>query len=201
LVNFRGVRSRSTGLVLAAGAAVTVLLLTGCVDQKPSPTHTANSGGTSGASTPTPTQTASVAPPTPVTIACAKVLTLQQVYDYNPNYVQAASYKPGAGTPGAQVAADQGQVCGWLNETSGVKLEVAIAHPASSELGTLRSGATGSSVQLGGGAVGYFQVAGGVGRMQIFSGVYWIVISSADIASEGDVDPIATDVLGNLGAA
>jgi hypothetical protein len=136
-----------------------------------------------------------------VTIACAKVLTPQQVYDYNPNYVEVASYKPSAGTPGAQVAADQGQVCGWLNETSGVKLEVAIAHPASSELSTLRSGATGSTVQLGGGGIGYFEVAGGVGRIQIFSGAYWIVISSADIAAEGDVDPVAKDVLGNLGAA
>jgi hypothetical protein len=182
-----------------------LLVLTGCVEQTPSPTSaptgkapTSAPTNTTPPSSPSPTPTV---PPTPVSIACAKVLTPQQVYDFNPNYVASATYAPGAGTPGAHVAADRGRVCGWVNETSGVKLEVAIARPAPNDLGALRSEATGTTTQLGGGAVGFFHVASGIGSIQIFSGTYWIVVSSADIAAEGDVDPIAKDVLGNLAAS
>lgn len=136
-----------------------------------------------------------------MTIACTDILTAQQVYDYNPNYVATNSYKPGPGTLGAQAAADQGRVCGWLNETSSVELEVAVAQPAPGVLTTLKSGAAaGTAVQLGGGVTGYFRTSNGIGQLQAFARGYWVIVSSADVASESDADPIAKDVLVNLPA-
>jgi hypothetical protein len=197
--------------MLAAGGVCAVLVLTGCVNQTPASSGSGPSGTSSGTSSPsgppsspsssaTPTVTPGT-PGTPVTIACANILTAQQVYDYNPNYVGTNTYKPGPGTLGAQAAADNGRVCGWLNETSGVELEVAIAQPAESTLATLKSGAaSGTAVQLGGGVTGYFGAVGGVGQLQAFTRGFWVIVSSADIASESDADPIAKDVLGHLPA-
>lgn len=197
------IRNRfATTIAVLACAATLGLVLAGCVQQTPNPTNSATdspSSSSTPSTSPSATPTASGVPSIPVTTACTAIFTAQQVYDFNPNYVATASYKPAPGTLQAQAAADQGRACAWLNETSGVKLEISVARPGN--LASLRSGASGSSEQLGGSAVGYFSTAGGVGRMQIFSGTYWIVISSQDISGTGDVDPIAKDVLGNLNGA
>jgi hypothetical protein len=190
-------------LAMTAGAAATVLVLTGCLNQTSAPTHTSTAGAPSpsdsASSTPSTSPTPTTPPGTPVTIACASVLTPQQVYNYNPNYVAMATFKPGPGTLGATAATASGRVCGSVNETSGVKLEVAVAQPAPSQLATLRSAAaSGTAVQPGGSATGYFSTSSGAGTLQIFTGAYWVILSSADISSPSDVSSLATDVLGNL---
>lgn len=188
---------------MTAGAVAAVLGLTGCLNQTSAPSSTSSAGAPSpsgaASSVPSSSPSATTPPGTPVTIACASVLTPQQVYNYNPNYVAMATYKPGPGSLGATAAAASGRVCGWVNETSGVKLEVTVAQPASSQLATLRTAATsGTEVKPGGSATGYFSVTGGTGILQIFTGAYWVVLSSADIASQTDVAGLATDVLANL---
>jgi hypothetical protein len=196
-------RSRALALAMAGSAVGAVLALTGCLNQASAPTNTtsasAPTSSSSAPSAPSASPSPTNPPGTPVTIACTSVLTPQQVYNYNPNYVATQAFKPGQGTLGATAVAASGRVCGWVNETSGVKLEVAVAQPAPRQLATLRSAATsGTAVQPGGSATGFFSVAGGSGTLQIFTGAYWIVLSSADIASQTDVATLATDVLGNL---
>lgn len=181
-------------------AASLALLLAGCVQQTPTPTNGPSDGSSSGpsqSSGPSATPTATGAPSIPVTTACTTILTAQQVYDYNPNYVATATYKPTPGTPQSQAVADQGKACAWLNETSGVKLLVSVARPG--DLASLKSAATGTQEKLSGSAVGYFMSTGGLGQLQVFSSSYWIVISSQDISSTSDVNPLAANVLGNLG--
>jgi hypothetical protein len=128
------------------------------------------------------------------------VLTAQQVYDYNPNYVAKDSYKPGAGSDAASVVAASGIACGWVDETSGSILSVAIAQPAAVTLQlTQQLAAAGNSpISLTGSAVGYFSSANGVGELQVFTHTYWIVISSSDFSAASDVSPTAKLVLGNL---
>jgi hypothetical protein len=113
------------------------------------------------------------------------------------NFVADNDYAPPAGTDSATAVADSGVACGWVDETSGAILSVAVAKPVSADLTSLRASAqAGSSAVLPfSNATGYFSTAGGIGELQVFSGPYWIVISSADFSATGDVQPIAADVI------
>lgn len=133
-------------------------------------------------------------------LPCTTVLTAQQVYDYNPNYVAKDDYSPTAGSDAATVAADSGTVCGWVNETSGSTLSVAIAEPAASDLAGRKSAAAGASspVSVAAGAVGYFSTVDGAGELQVFTSKYWVVIASSDFAAAGDAKPTAQVVIRNI---
>jgi hypothetical protein len=183
--------------VVAVGTFA-VLALAGCIDNSPSKTTgapTSSASSTSASPTPGSTPTG-----TPVKLPCTTVLTAQQVYNYNPNYVAQDSYKPAPDTDAASAVTQGGIACGWVDETSGSVLSVAIASPPSSEFTSLYHSAQdeGSAPWANSNATGFFHAQGDIGEFQVFSAPYWIVISSPDFAATGDASPTAIDVLGNL---
>ena len=188
--------------VIRAGAVVVVgmvavLSLAGCIDNPPTPTNSPTTPATTSTPTSSPTPTAT---PTPVTLACTTILTAQQVYNYNPNFVADNDYQPVAASDAATALADSGVACGWVDETSGSVLSVAIARPTAADLASLKASASGSTspVAVAPGATGYFSSSGGIGELQVFSGAYWVVISSSDFSAAGDVQPTAAVVIGNI---
>jgi hypothetical protein len=194
-------------LVLAAGA----LALSGCVPSSSAPTPsrsaTPSAKPTStrspkppSSSTPSPSATPAppASGPTPLKLGCDQVLSLDQVYAYNPNFVPDSNYSPAGASDAAKAVAGQGVACGWVNETSGSELMVAMSEPSPATLAAAkRSAATGAPVS-GDGATGYFSVRGGVGEAQLFTGSFWVVIASADFGVAGDVTPLIQPVIGNL---
>ncbi len=195
---------RKLTAVLATAVAVSVALsLAGCIDNTPTPRPTKHhtSSATPSAS-PTPSATPTATNDSPVTQTCAQIYTAQQVYDYNPNVVADSSYTPKSGSFAAHAAAENGRACGWINETSNVQLDVAVSKPDASELAAAKgdAAANGGLAAFGANSTDNFQVAGGVGTLQVFSGDYWIIISSGDFLSASDAQPTATTILGNLGA-
>jgi hypothetical protein len=185
-------------VAVAVAGSFAVAGLAGCVDTSPTK-HTTSPTSPATSPNPTPTSSASA---TPVSLPCTTVLTAQQVYDYNPNYVAQDDYSPTAGSDAATVATDSGTVCGWVNETSGSTVSVAIAQPAPSDLAGMKSTAAGASspVSVATGAVGFFSTVGGVGELQVFTSKYWVVIASSDFAVAGDVEPTAQVVIRNISA-
>jgi hypothetical protein len=200
-------RVRPSGLALVAAASAA--LLAGCAPGPADATATdAPSGAATAAASATatsePTETAE--PATPFAIDCDALVTPDQLYAFNPNFGTDPGYEPSAANVVLVVEEDQGTACGYLNQTSGEVIEIAVATPTDAVGETRRNAAATSSKPVPTYGTppdveGYFLQAGGTGQAQVFHGPYWIVVDSAAIFEPGDAQQLVTAVLGNLPAA
>jgi hypothetical protein len=193
-------------LLRPAIALAAVLALAACTtpDDAPGATEAPAASGTpapDGTAAPTPEPTEE---PLPFEAACADLVTLDQMYEFNPNFGEAPGYVPESDAV-ASVAEAEGTVCGWSNQTSGELIELGVA--------TLPENAY--SAQVGQAAVdsnavptygtppeveGFFSQSGGVGQAQVFADGYWIVLESIDFLEPGDAEQLVSAVRGNLAA-
>ncbi len=197
---------RSTGLALAAAASVA--LLAACTTGAPSPTGSAapTTEPTTASPEPTAAPTETAEPPQPFAIECDALVTADQLYAFNPNLGTAPDYEPSGEHIVTAVEADAGTACGYLNQTSGEIIEIAVATPTPSAAEQRRNDAAMSSnpVPTYGtppDVEGYFVQAGGTGEAQVFHGPYWIVVDSEALFEPGDAEQLVAAVLGNLPAA
>lgn len=198
------ISARST-LALVSLAMSGTLLLAGCAETSDSGSSTATASpreSTSQSEKPTPEPSPTLtASGTPVTIACDSLLTLQNVYDFNPNYSSDPSYAiPTEAKPLVDL---KGVACGWINQTSRDTFSVAVAKPDAASLSAIQneSAAQSQVVPTYGtppNVEGYFTTSGQTGIATAFSKGYWIVISSNSFFEPGDVAPLMESVLGNL---
>jgi hypothetical protein len=149
-------------------------------------------------STPTPTSTPTATPTnTPFAENCIILITPDQLYAYNPNYVVDPNYAPKPDTVASAVKAQSGQTCGWIDESSGDILEVAVAEPTTSALAAAKaSAATGAPISAYG-EQGYFGVKAGIGSAQFFMGRLWLTVSSPEFATPDDANSIFPVVVHN----
>ena len=201
-------RLRATVIVVALAATV-ALGLAACAPEpgtsaspKPSVSSTPNATVSATASpSPSPSTTASA---TPTKIACGTLVSAQVVYDFNPNFGLDSGFSPKAGTAAATAVADQGTACNWLNQTSGDTFAFAVARPGSQKLAGLMATAARGTPVTGLGGSAFFSTSGGVGRVDVFSGAYWLVAtsvyfgSSADFGSGTDSTALVAAALGAL---
>ena len=118
------------------------------------------------------------------------------MYRYDPNFGTVDPYTPAAKTPGAKAIAHSGLACGWLQQSSKITIDLAVAHPTVSGLATLKTAASTGSA----GAPGqYFSVKNGTGELQQFVGPYWVSLSSIAFASAADAQPLMGTVTAALG--
>jgi hypothetical protein len=191
---------RLAAVPAVAAVAALALLLTGCVPEStPKPTHSASQP-----SVPTDTPTATVTPsPTPtagtpavaVSVACNTLVSLQTMYDFNPNYTLQANFAPTAGTAAHTAAADRGTACAWVNNTSGDLIVISVARPGSAELKSIRAGAASGTPVSGYGDAAYF--AGD--RFDVFRGDYWFVAESKFFGSADDASALMKSALAAVG--
>ena len=170
--------------------------LTGCI-QSPNalPGYTPSaSAAPSAAPTASPTPTATLQK---FAEDCTTLLTAAQVYTFNPNYVVDPGYAPKPGSVAAAIAADLGQTCGWINETSGTEVEVAItALPADQWTAARAAAADGTPISTAG-EHGFFAVKNGVGSAQLFFGTLWLDVSSVDFTTATDAEALYPVVVRN----
>jgi hypothetical protein len=196
-------------LALATGA-LALIALAGCsAEPAPSAPSTTSSvpAATDGATaapetTPTPTATPE-APNTPVTLGCDQVLTPDDVYAFNPNFGTAPDYKPEGGSVAAAALKYDGVACGWLNQTSGEVIAVAVAQPSAARLTQLKDKAIAESTPVPTygtppAADGFFKSTAGTGTAQVFSGKYWVTLSSVAFFEPGDAQQLAAAVVSHL---
>jgi hypothetical protein len=120
------------------------------------------------------------------------------MYDFNPNFGLDAAFSPKAGSSAATAVADRGTACNWLNQTSGGTITVSVARPGAAKLGQLKSTAARGAASSGYGDAAYFSTSGGAGRVDVFTGEYWLVATSVYFASTVDAGPLLTSALGAL---
>ena len=198
-------RTRSAGLALLAAASVA--LLAGCSPDAAAPSDTAAPTAAPGSATAAPTEpTETAEPPKPFEISCDALVTADQLYAFNPNVGTDPAYEPAAANVVALVDEDAGTACGFLNQSSGEVIEVAVATPTEASGEARRNAAALSSKPVPTYGTppdveGYFVLAGGTGEAQVFHGPYWIVVDSAALFEPGDAQQLVTAVIANLPAA
>ncbi|MFM9919934.1 arginyl-tRNA synthetase [Lacisediminihabitans sp. H27-G8] len=195
-------RLRST-IIVAALAATVALGLSGCVPEPKSTTgprpSTSSTPSASPSVGPSPTSSPSTtASATPTNIPCNTLVSAQAVYDFNPNFGLDRSFSPKAGTAGASAVADKGTACSWLNQTSGDTFAIAVARPAAPELASLKATAAKGTAASGLGDAAYFSTSGGTGRVDVFTGSYWLVATSVYFGAAADANALVTAALGAL---
>ena len=208
-----GTSSRRRAGLLLAGGALFALLLAGCSGVgEPTPTNSAiaTSGASADpttsaepASSPTPTPTPE-ATGSPITQICGDLLTLQDVYDFNPNYGSAPDYSPTADGLAATAAAHNGLTCGWSNQTSGELIEVSVVAPNDVLMASLKQQADADSQAVPTYGTpptvdGFFTYSGGSGQAQVFTGTYWITLSTPAFSEPGDAEGLLSVILAHLG--
>lgn len=183
---------------IATAILAASLGLTGCIQ---SSTPLPNSGASDSLS-PTATSPVGATPsatpaPPKFTENCTTLLTAAQVYAYNPNYVVDSTYAPMPGSVPAAIAAHNGQTCGWINETSRIKIEVAITTLPADQWAKAKAAASGGTPISSGGKTGYFAVTHGIGSAQLFFGSFWLDVSAADFATAADAEALYPVVVQN----
>ncbi|MET0783832.1 MAG: hypothetical protein ABWY53_05850 [Leifsonia flava] len=205
-------RLHRASIVALFPAVLAVGLLAGCgtggaaggpTTSAPSPT----SGGSeepsaepTDAGTPTPT----AEPATPITFGCDDLLTSSDIYEFNANVGAAPDYEPTADTVVADAAAASGLACGYVNQTSGELIEVAVAQPSESEFVSLKQTAasTMTAVPTYGtppAVDGFFTQSQDIGTVQVFTADgYWLVARSTAFFEPGDAGKIIEPALTHL---
>lgn len=135
-------------------------------------------------------------------LTCDQILTPQQMYNYNPNFGDDPGYKPAAGSLAAKAVADKGVACAWLNQTSGVVIQISVAQPDAANLTAQENSAvtTSTAVPTYGVPQGYYSTARG--EAQVFTGAYWItaVAPTTTFTEPGDPAQLIQNVQQNLAA-
>ncbi len=196
---------RRATLVLAA-VAVATIGLAGCVGTPEADNHNtttpspdASSSPSASATSPAPSATPTAAVGgKPVTIACNALISAQTMYDFNPNFGLDTASSPKSGSAAATAVADHGVACNWLNQTSSDTITVSVARPGPTALDQLKSTAARGAAASGYGDAAYFSTNGDAGRVDVFTGEYWLVATSVYFASAADAAPLLTSALGAL---
>ena len=199
--------SRLRSTVIAVALAATVALgLAACVPE-PGTSKTSSPAATDSPSanpvpsstiSPKPTPTPSAAAATATKIPCGTLISAQAVYDFNPNFGLDSGFSPKSGTAAAKAVADNGTACNWLNQTSGDTFAFAVARPVAAELVSLKTTAATGTPASGLGDAAYFSTSGGVGRVDVFRGAYWLVATSVYFGSAADASTLVTTALAAL---
>jgi hypothetical protein len=203
-------RSFRTALALT-GAALALIGLAGCAPESSAEPTASAAPSVSATPTPEPTETATAEPTatptpppapegTPVGMTCDQVLTADDVYAINPNFTSDPGYA--ATSASATTAATYGGIsCGWINETSGEVIEVALAMPNEALANTLKDAALaeGEIVPTYGTAPeveGYFSAS--TSTAQVFTKGYWVAVANPGMIEPGDAGPVLDAVLAKL---
>jgi len=187
-------------VVPVALSLLALAALSGCVPTPtPSPTDTASaSASETPSATPTSSPTAS-AVSTPITVDCNTLITLDDMYAFNPNFGLISSWTPKSGSAAATAKSEKGIACRWQNQTSGDTIDISAAHLDTASIESLKNDAVEKSTMVPTyGDEAYFSVSGGVGTAIVFQGDFWLVATSVDFLEPGDPADLITAALSAL---
>lgn len=192
----------SRRIALTSAASVVLLAaLTACgTSSPPAPTATTPLSSSPSATPSPPRDSSSPAPsPVPVTASCNQLVSADTLYGFNPNYGIVDGFKPKAGTDGASAVAKGGVACRWMNQTSSDTIDLSVASLDTDAIEALKNAAYANSQMVPTyGDEAYFSVKNNVGTAIVFSGAYWLVVSSAEFLEPGDATDIVNSALNAL---
>lgn len=177
------------GLALAS-----VVTLSACSpESEPKPDDTSASPSASTDAQPD----ASEAPATgssPVGVDCEELITLAELYEFNPNVSPIADFSAEAGSDAAEAVAAQGVACGYVNQTSGETTVVSASKPGESALAELRTELAAATPAPELGAEAWFTT----GTAHVIEGEYLVTAASEFFYTAADAQPLVAAALGHL---
>lgn len=189
-----------SGLIALAVGGLVALGVSGCTSGDDEATPSPSTSDSSSES-PTPSVSPSTSPEptagsggTAIGVDCLDLVSLDTMYQFDPNFGLDDSYSPASGTPGATAVADSGIACGWVQQTSGETIEISAAQPSADQLVELMA-AAGADVT---GAA--FSTSGGKGIAQQFAGPYWVTASSSYFTAAADAQPLVDSAVAAVAA-
>lgn len=177
------VSSVRTRVIAVTSVAVTLgMLLGGCSAARHGSSATASAAPTARAVG------------TPVRFGCDSLVPADVLTVYRKRFRLDPHARPDAGTPGATIAGQRGQVCVW-KDPSGITITVAIAHLPADVLTRLKNSLYEHSNPVPTYTVeGYFDRLGRIGRADSFPDPYWVDAESTIFGEPGDAQPIMDSV-------
>lgn len=130
-----------------------------------------------------------------MTIGCNTLVSPQTIYNFNPNFGLQVQFTPSAGTAAATATADRGTACNWVNQTSSDTVTITIAKPSAANLAAIRAAAAAGTPAPGLGSAAYFSSKGQSGRVDVFTGSYWLSATSVYFASASDASGLLNEAL------
>ena len=182
----RTISALALSVVVLAGASA-------CAFLEPTPNATPGSPSTGPSSAPTPEIPEDGLP---VVRTCDELVPAQTMYDYNANFVAEDDFTPAEGTRAAEALDLGGLVCGWINQTSGETITVAVTNPKTAELETLKSTAASGTPAIT--FDGYYTAGEDDARAEAFPIVYWVVVELDFAAGESEIEPLVTSVVTSM---
>jgi hypothetical protein len=136
----------------------------------------------------------------PVAIDCDTLITPEALADYSPGFSLDDAYTPADGSEAAEVAKLDGLTCSWINQTSGMAIEVAVAQLPDADLTALKNEFVTESNSVPTYRVeGYFELVDDSGQADAFDDPYWITASSTAFLEPGDAEAIIAAAIAGLG--
>lgn len=208
--NFFKVRNifSTAGLILSCS-----LVLSGCANvpaSSVSPTNTKTKSVSVDSKTSTHIASPSSSPSQfsmkadPIDISCEQALSLQSLYDFDPNLALTPNHKTSLGSTGAQQEALGAISCLLTNLSSQEEFQVVITKlDAASEkhqVSVISNPMTGDTTyQVSSGVPGLFSIADSVGTAQFMTGKYWVSIASKTLANGIQASQLSYLIWNNIG--
>ena len=189
-------------------STISVLALTGCsglnlapTTSTPSATSTTNKVAEA---IPTPSTAAPVLDDAnPIHKACSDLISIEALYDFNPNFSYDASQSPTSGSLGEKAKQKDGVFCSYVNLSNGDRIDIAAAQISTSSIGdwTKRISESNRPTDAYGNppeTLGFFSRSNNEGVSQAIQGNKWVAISSSTFYEAGDASSLMSQVLHSL---
>ncbi|MBG6239653.1 hypothetical protein IWX78_002640 [Mycetocola sp. CAN_C7] len=198
--------SRTARPLAITAVMIGALLFSGCAPAEAPASSGSPSPSPSASSEPSPTSTTEPSDGTivsePVDLACEELVTLDDMYAFNPNISFVEDGQPAADTKAGQIAGMNGLTCQWANNSSNETIDIAVAKLPDDQLTALKNLAVTESTQVptyGAPPVeGYFTVIKNQGEAQVFTGAYWVALRSVAFFEPGDAEQLAEAAIAHL---
>lgn len=208
------VKTPTKALISAGGMSLAIVMglgLSGCASEseqtstpKPSLTASQNTTSTKPSTTsPTPTATSFSLKSEPTDKSCDSILTLQSLYDFDPNLGTNPNTPGTLGRVGGQQMQLGGVSCTVINLSTQeetqvvvVKLDKESAAFQAAQMSAPPAGFT--AYQVANNVPGIFSSASGIGTAEFMSGPYWVSLASPTFTGGVDASPLSYVVWKNL---
>lgn len=153
---------------------------------------------------PTPTTPAPVLDESkPIYKTCSELISIEALYDFNPNYAYDASKTPESGSLGAKAKEKSGVFCSYVNLSNGDRLDVSVAQFSPISISDWTKTVTENSRPTDAygaspGILGFFSRSKNEGVSQAIQGNNWVAITSSTFYEAVDSVPLMSIVLNSL---
>jgi hypothetical protein len=192
-------RLRRSALVPVLVIGISALALSGCAPERGGPLAGSPTPGTSVVGEPPAPSEA----PDPVvgaafTVDCTAIVSDDEIFQYNQNFAADTEWSPAADSLAAEVVAEGGTACAWVNLSGGDHIEIAVATPSADRLAAIKEAASSGTPTTGLGDEGYFSTDGEFGQLEIFRGPYWMTATSLYFGEGGEANQLVSTAISHL---